>query len=88
MVNSQMPNHAMMLALRKLPTLNVTLAPKNATHAKKVMKAATPPLSAPPLAVSHTPSATQPLESAQHVTQLPTRTAPKSSNLVTRNAKS
>jgi hypothetical protein len=66
----------------------VTLPHKNALHAKKVMKAATPLLSAPPLAVSHTPSATQLLESAQHVTQLPTRTALKSSNLVMRNAKS
>ena len=65
--------------------LSATLEPRNATSARKEMTVATLLPSVPPLAESHTESATQELESAHHVTHLRTRSAPKLRKLATKN---
>lgn len=68
--------------------LSAMMTPRNAINAQKEMMAATQLLSVPLLAVSHTESATQVLESALHATQKLTRTAPKLNQLVTKNVSS
>ena len=88
MDNSQMLNHATTLAPRKSNMLSATQTTRNASSAKKDHQTATLLPSALPLVESHTPSATQVLESALHATQLKTKIALKSKKLATKNAKS
>jgi hypothetical protein len=78
----------MMLAVRKLPILNVMMTPRSARNAKLEIKVATPLLSVPPHADNHTQNASQVLENAQLVTQKPTRIALKLRMPATKNAQS
>jgi hypothetical protein len=71
------------------PTLNATGITRNARTAHKVQtQLATLLPSVPPPVESHTPSATQELESAQNVIQNLTTIALKLKTLATKNAKS
>jgi hypothetical protein len=76
-------------AAKKLPILSAMKIPRNVRNAMKdLIQLVTQLLSAPPLVESHTESATQELESAPHVNQEKTKTAPKSRPLATRNVSS
>lgn len=77
----------MMFASRMLLTQNVTMTPRSATSVTRDQtQSATPPLTARPLAESHTPSASQVLENAPHAIQRTTKNAPKSRKSAVKNA--
>jgi len=87
MVNSQMLSAAMKHALKKYLMLNAMKQPRNVTNAMKEAQTATLLLSAPPLAESHTESATQELVNAHNVHQArPIQIAPKLRQHAIKNA--